>query len=488
MYKIWTIAWKELYTTFTDRNLLLIMLAAPLAISTIVGLAFGGLGGGDVPVQDIPLAILNQDQGSAQGFNFGQVYLDLLIPGESQGAGDETLPECNLPAASESNQDEPGEGVSLTDLTEAVAFDAALARQLVSTGQVTTPVRLPSGSEGEAEFAWAVARAAVDQGVYTAAVIIPPDFSTRLSQIDAGTQGDPLQVTIYANSGQPISAGIVRSIIDGITNQLLTGNITIAATFSQLAESGAFPPPGGDSATGELFASFDFAGAFACAFTPASNTITLEARSVTAEETQNIASLILVTVGSTQAMFFALFTAQFGVFSMYEERRDWTLQRLLTSPTPKSYILAGKLVGVFVTVVFQLLLLMIALSLVGSLLARQLTLIWGSNYLLISLVLFSAALAVSGFGVLLAGVASTPEQGQVLGSVLNIGMAVLGGGFGFTLPAAIAAFSMLYWGRDAFQKLAAGQTDIGLNVLVLVAQGIVMYLVGLWLFNRRFKL
>jgi ABC-2 type transport system permease protein len=187
-------------------------------------------------------------------------------------------------------------------------------------------------------------------------------------------------------------------------------------------------------------------------------------------------------------MFFALFTAQFGVFSMYDERRQGTLQRLLTTPTPRSYILSGKLIGVFVAVVFQLLVLMIALSLVGSIIEGQLTLIWGSNLPAIGLVVLASALAVSGLGMLLAGVASTPEQGQLFGSVLNMFMAVLGGAFGFTLPRQIAAFSMIYWGRDAFDQLAAGGSQIGMNVLVLAAQGLAMYLIGLVLFNRRFRI
>jgi hypothetical protein len=120
-------------------------------------------------------------------------------------------------------------------------------------------------------------------------------------------------------------------------------------------------------------------------------------------------------------------------------------------------------------------------------LESRLTLIWGSNLLAIFLVLVSISLAVSGLGMLLAGVSATPEQGQIFASVLNMGMAVLGGAFGFSLPPQIAAFSLLFWGREAFTHLAAGQTDIGLNVLVLVVQGVVMYLIGLVLFNRRFK-
>ena len=64
MRKVWTIAWKELYVRFTDRSLLLIMIAIPLAISTVVGLAFGGLGGSDINISDIPVALVNHDQGN----------------------------------------------------------------------------------------------------------------------------------------------------------------------------------------------------------------------------------------------------------------------------------------------------------------------------------------------------------------------------------------------------------------------------------------
>ncbi len=148
MLKIWTIAWKDIYTKFTDRNLIWIMLATPLALATIVGLAFGGLGGGDVPIQDIPIAILNADQGMAQGFNFGQVYLDLLTPAEGQDGQGAALPGCNLPSGETAgaDQSEPGAGVSLLDLTDAVAFDDALARQLrlIRSGK---PHRERSGGE-----------------------------------------------------------------------------------------------------------------------------------------------------------------------------------------------------------------------------------------------------------------------------------------------------------------------------------------------------
>ena len=60
-----------------------------------------------------------------------------------------------------------------------------------------------------------------------------------------------------------------------------------------------------------------------------------------------------------------------------------------------------------------------------------------------------------------------------------------GGAFGFQLPEVVSRFSLLYWGSGAFQKLANGSTDIGLNLVVLFALGAVMFTVGFWMFNRR---
>ena len=64
MRKILAIAWKELYTFFRDRNLILLMFATPLALSTIIGLAFGGLGDSELPdFADITVAVVNLDEG-----------------------------------------------------------------------------------------------------------------------------------------------------------------------------------------------------------------------------------------------------------------------------------------------------------------------------------------------------------------------------------------------------------------------------------------
>ena len=85
MRKIWTIAWKDVSTSFRDRNLVLIMLAAPLTVATIIALAFGGANGSDIPIKDIPVAIVNLDNG-ANGQNLGDIYVSAFIPSEANTA------------------------------------------------------------------------------------------------------------------------------------------------------------------------------------------------------------------------------------------------------------------------------------------------------------------------------------------------------------------------------------------------------------------
>jgi ABC-2 type transport system permease protein len=476
MRKIWTIAWKELYTQFTDRTLILIMLVTPLALSTIVGLVFGGTDEGDVPIQDISVAVVNHDQGNDFEVNYGSLFLSLLVPGVSDGEGTNGgISACD----SSEGAGQIDAGVSLFGLTDAIAFGLDEANGLVEAGVVEKPEVDP----GSTAYVDAVAMAAVDQGEYVAAIIVDPDFTQNLTYIPLlQPRLENTGVTVYANSGSTISGGIIRSIAEGVVNQIATGTITIAATFSEMEENL------GPMAVGQAASRMDMAEAFACAFDPVSNVVVLRQETLQSSSQSSTSGAVLVSVGSAQAMFFALFTAQFGVLSMYDERRNWTLQRLVMSPTPKSSILAGKLIGVFTSVVFQLLALLIALTLVGSIMQGELALIWGSDVLAIMLVLLSAALGVSGLGMLMAGIVKSPEQAQVFSSVLNIGLAVLGGAFGFNLPKSISQFSLLYWGRDAFDMLAAGQSDIGLNVFVLGVQGLVMFVIGIVLFNRRFEL
>jgi ABC-type Na+ efflux pump permease subunit len=474
MDRLWAIAFKELRTRFTDRNLLLIMLAAPLAIATIIGLAFGGLGRSTSPIRDIPVAVVNHDQANAYGVSFGAMLTGLLTEGQLPAGTAPTSDACPQ-ATPASEAGSTGGGLTLGELIMGSAFDEAAVQRLIDEGTIVSPAA-PLGSSGYLD---AAARAAVDKGVYAAVVIVPADFSSALTSLtDPRNPPAKAVVAVYGNAGRGLSAGIVRSVVDGITAQMISGNIAIGATLAETAAR----QPAALAAVGNL----DLGQLFACAFTAGGEQVQLVNQPIQAAPT-GTAGALLVTFGSAQALFFALFTGQMGILSMYEERRNWTLQRMLASPTPRWAILGGKLVGVFFSVLFQLLALAVALTVVGSLIEGRPTFIWGANLPMLGLVFVAVAMAVSGLGMLLAGVLKGVEQANIVGSVLNIALGVLGGAFGFELPRSVAAVSLIYWARNAFETLATGRGTVTLNVLVLSVEGVALFAIGLFLFNRKFE-
>lgn len=460
MNKIWAIAYKDIYSTFKDRSLLGIMFAAPLALAVIITLAFGGVGGNSNPFQDLPVAIVNQDVGT-ENFNAGKVLTDSLIPpADTSGADIQTSVECFEQASGEPvTTVVQGEASNpLLDMTAAVAMDDPAA-----------------------------ARAAVDRGDYVAAIIIPPNFSESISYTQEKPNIDPVPIEVYGDSGRSISPSVIRSVVEGFTNQFLTGNITVAATIDTLVARAQENP-----AFGLQFAAAGAGGTFqpdfACAFVPSSNTIGIDQQNVSTGS-GSTASTILVMFGAAQAAFFALFTANGGAASIIEEKREWTLQRMIVSPTPRIYILLGKLIGTFSIVLLQLTFLFLAFTIIGSIIEGRPVSIWGTNYLGIVAMVFATAVGASGVGIVAAAVAKTSEQGQIIGSMIALTMGVLGGAFfqvqsipGFDL---FTRISIVRWGAEGFSKLANGEANILPNLIFLVLIGTVLFVFSLWAFNRR---
>ncbi|HRL13217.1 MAG TPA: ABC transporter permease, partial [Aggregatilineales bacterium] len=174
-----------------------------------------------------------------------------------------------------------------------------------------------------------------------------------------------------------------------------------------------------------------------------------------------------------------------GAISVIEERRNYTLQRLIMTPTTRLTILLGKMMGTFATVVVQLVFLFIAFVLIASLMAGEFNFIWGTNLVGLIALILASALAGTGMGTIVAAIAKTPNAAGTITSVVSILMAALGGAFGFMLDIGPRVLSIVYWGSDGFMKLSVGNNDIGLNVLVLAAFGLVTFFAGLYLFNRR---
>lgn len=460
MRKIWNITRKDLYATLTDSSLLMIMFAAPLALATIMGVTFGNVGqGNNAPVTDIPVALVNLDEGVTQGENTqnnGQIFVDVLLSSDAvTAAAVDSEAEISADAAECHYQPRKADAVfdnTLWKLIQAVRFDDP-----------------------------ALARACVDKGIYAAAVIIPADFSANLTYGADNQNLTPTQIEVYSDPNRPISQSIVRSVIEGIGNQIATGNIAIAAVIDRFVAENLLNL----TRIGDLTSSEAFTEGVQTLFTGTSTLVNIERQTVSGQEaTFNM----LVLIGASQAIFFALFTSNGGATSIIEERRNWTLQRLFMSPTSQFTILIGKMIGVFATVLVQLAFLFIGFTVVSSLIYGEIQFIWGTNLPAILLVLFASTLAVTGLGSITAAAAKTPEQAGTIGAIVSIFSALLGGAFGFSFGAPFSYLSVVYWGSDAFRKLSMNQdSDIVVNVIVLAIIGVSTFLAGLYIFNRRME-
>jgi len=183
------------------------------------------------------------------------------------------------------------------------------------------------------------------------------------------------------------------------------------------------------------------------------------------------------------AMFFIAIPMSIGFL---KEKNDGTLQRLFTYPVSASAVALGKIVPYYIINIVQFLLMM----LVGVFLAPHifgLAFQLGDHPWYLIPVTLAAAAATTGFGVLVASLARTPEQSSTLAATGAILMGVLGGIMVpyFVMPAVmkkLALASPMYWAHQAYLDVFLRDAAFGLilpKLLVLTGfAGICFYIAG----------
>lgn len=181
MRKILQIALKDLRLAFRDRAALILMLAAPLALTVGLGIVTGRFsGGGNASgVSDIPVAVVNQDEGQ-----LGSSLVNLL--GGSQLGG--------------------------------------LLKPITSTTV-------------------AEARALVDADKVAAAIIIPPGFSRGiLPSGPDGAVGAPVTIELRISPGRPLGASIAQSVVEEFINRVDAIRASEDVTIRRLIAAGLLVP------------------------------------------------------------------------------------------------------------------------------------------------------------------------------------------------------------------------------------------------------
>ncbi|MDD5762638.1 MAG: ABC transporter permease [bacterium] len=191
--------------------------------------------------------------------------------------------------------------------------------------------------------------------------------------------------------------------------------------------------------------------------------------------------------------------ALFGMFfivvpvsgALIRERQTGTFRRLMTMPISLAGLLAGKVVA-YVLVCTAQFVLMVAIGSFALPLLGTSGLILGPEWPIVGIVALSAALAATGYGIMVGVLARSYEQASVFGAVSVVIAAALGGVMipVYVMPRSMQAVSVvspLAWGLNAFQDVFVREgtlRTVGPNLARLILFSLATLSVAWWSLRR----
>ncbi|MEY2817224.1 MAG: hypothetical protein RL275_687 [Chloroflexota bacterium] len=323
------------------------------------------------------------------------------------------------------------------------------------------------------------ARLQVDEDEVAAAIIIPAGFTKSIipkqEDLDNGVMPETVKIEMYANPSRPTSAGIIKSILDEFMSRIEEGSISGQTSIVQLLVSGRITPEQAQAA-GE-----DMNQRLQNTSTDEVLAITLNSSTADGEEVEFD---VLAYLAPGMALMFLMYTVSYGGRSILAEKSQGTLPRLLVSPTNAMQILGGKVFGIFLTGVAQMLILIGATSMLFQLK-------WGDALGVIVLVLV-AVFGATGWGMIITALARTPGQVGSIGSAMMLIFGILGGSFISLdqMPPLVQAVSRITpnsWALDGFTTLALGGTlsNLSAPITALLTMGGVLFVASVLLFGKK---
>jgi ABC-2 type transport system permease protein len=421
--KILAIAFKDLTRSMRSLFLVGMTLAAPLLITLLIYFAFGSMKSGDVSMTAIKVGVVNAD----------------VLPADAP---------LDTPL-----------GASV----HAMFFDDSVKSWIHATDYADE----------------ASARTAVNAQEIGVAVIIPAAFTRDYL---AGETKTP--VTILQDPTLTIGPTVAREMVTSMLDGVAGGGVAYKIVNARMEASGKTLEPAGIQTLIQTYAAWYADFQRALFHSPEKAALVLASPSSGSEGGNPLqATMGLVMAG--QLIFFSFFTGAYAMMSILQEAEEGTLARLFTTPTNRTVILIGKFLAVFLTVIIQGIVLLVAGRLIFGIR-------WGAPGA-IALALLGQMVASVGLAVLLVSFIKTSKQaGPIFGGALT-GMGMLSGLFttNITMPEsfkAIANFTPQGWVLKAWTLSLAGQPagEMVLPFLVLVAMGIVMFAIGAAMFRKRY--
>lgn len=320
------------------------------------------------------------------------------------------------------------------------------------------------------------ARLAVDNQQAQVAIIIPADFSKQFADLYGQAT-----VEFYQDPTLTISPSIVKSIMNQFMDRISGIKIAVDVALEQI-----------DTADYNLIGQViqQYLDTSATQSDDLAETL-LEVQPPDKKQEQEDINPVLRIVGPIMGgmmIFYAFYTGASSAQSILREEEERTLPRLFTTPTAQATILSGKFLAVFLTVLVQMIVLLIAARLIFRI-------EWG-GLAPVALMTAGVVLSASSFGIFINSMLkNTKQSGAVFGGVLTMtGMIGMISVFAVNSPAATRlgnSVSLMVpqgWAVRALLQSMNRQpvADVLLTTLVMLAWGAVFFIAGVWRFNHRY--
>lgn len=309
-----------------------------------------------------------------------------------------------------------------------------------------------------------------------AVLLLPETFSEQL------LAGERVTLILETNAEDSLSDGqIVQQAVQTALNEI-SSSLQIAAVSLHVAEElSLFEIAGAPSR--DTYAAD--ARAEAAELWRAGAPVSVEATQVTRREDTSTE----VAVGFEQTspgigVMFTMFFITYGGATLLLEREQGTLRRLLTTPISKMAILAGKVLGIFISGVVQFSILVLFGQFVFGV-------DWGSQPLALALMIVAFIFAITCFSIMLAALVRTYAQVDALSTVIILPMAALGGAMWpseITPPfmQTLGMFMPTGWAMRGFHDIITrglGVQEVLLEAGVLFGFGALFLAIGAWRFK-----
>jgi ABC-2 type transport system permease protein len=322
--------------------------------------------------------------------------------------------------------------------------------------------------EATFDAAWATGR--VEEGTTLAAIVIPPDFSARVEA------GESLDVD-YISDEDLTAPGYIRQAVQTAI-QRVNGAVVAARVGAQVAEGLQVVPASETEKDAFAQAVYERAAALW-----GEDLARVDFEQTSEDNEANNANI----TGFAQSVpgmgtMYVMFMVFGGMASLVGERKQWTLQRIISMPVSRSQLLGGKILSRFTLGMVQYL----VVFGIGALAGVQ------YNDLLALLAVMAAfTLCATALSFAVGTRVDDEAQANSLSNLLVLTLAPLGGAWWplIIVPAVLRVVghvSPVAWAMDGFHALLFENgtfADVTVPVFVLAVLAIAFFIVGIWRFR-----